>query len=145
VQTSRSHSPRDGSERGQAIVEFALTIPILLILLLGIVEFGHGLNSYLTVLASSRDAARLGAQGGATEATMLLLVGKETERLPTTLPSSSENCASGAGVCITQPSVGGSNAVKVKVCYDHQMIISFPGLTSLPMCSQTTMRVSSGS
>lgn len=141
-----SHSPHRKSESGQAVVEFALTLPILLLLLLGIIEFGHGLNSYLTVLSSARDAARLGAQGGATEATLLTLITKETERLPTTLPSVSENCSTGAGVCITQPTTGGSNAVKVKVCYDHPMVVGFPGFTGpLHMCSQTTMRVSSGS
>jgi Flp pilus assembly protein TadG len=137
--------PKRDRERGQAVVEMALTIPILLALLLGIIEFGHGINSYLTVLSSARDAARLGAQGGATESTLLAMVAKETERLPTVLPATSENCVSGAGVCITQPIVGGYNSVKVKVCYDHPMIVGFPPFTSpIRMCSQTTMRVSSG-
>jgi Flp pilus assembly protein TadG len=128
------------------MVEFALTLPMLLFLLLGVIEFGHGLNSYLTVLASARDAARLGAQGGATEATMLNLVAKETERLPTNVPTASENCGSGQGVCIEQITVSSTNAYRVKVCYDHPMIVGFPGMSgTLHMCSRTIMRVSSGS
>ena len=32
-------------ERGQALLEFALTAPLLLLMLLGLIEFGHALNS----------------------------------------------------------------------------------------------------
>jgi len=108
------------------------------------------MNSYMTVLAAARDAARLGAQGGATSASMLALVDTETDRLPTNLPASSENCGSGAGVCINQPvSIGNppTNAVRVKVCYDHPFIVGIPGVLAGPllMCSTTTMRVAGGS
>ncbi len=139
-----------GGERGQSLVEFALTLPLLISLLLGLVELGNGMNSYMTVLAAARDAARLGAQGGATSSSMLALVDTETDRLPTSVPTASQNCGSGAGVCITQPvSIGtpATNAVRVKVCYDHPLIVAIPGVLSGPllMCSTTTMRVASGS
>ena len=50
-------------DRGQALVEFALVMPIFLILVLGIADFGLALRSYITVTNSSREAARLGAVG----------------------------------------------------------------------------------
>jgi TadE-like protein len=44
--------------RGQSIVEFALMLPILLILLSGLFEFGFLFTQYLAVLDSARNAAR---------------------------------------------------------------------------------------
>lgn len=44
--------------RGQAMVEFALVLPLLLILLIGVFEFGRAWNVYHAVT----DAARLGAR-----------------------------------------------------------------------------------
>jgi len=46
------------SERGQAVVEFALVVPLLLALLLGIVQAGIAFNHYLAVTDAARAAAR---------------------------------------------------------------------------------------
>lgn len=46
------------SEAGQAIIEMALIMPLLLLLILGMLEFGWLLNGQLTVTASAREAAR---------------------------------------------------------------------------------------
>jgi len=48
-------------ERGQAAVEFALILPILMALLLGIIQFGIVFNNYVTIT----DAARAGARKAA--------------------------------------------------------------------------------
>ncbi len=50
-------------ERGQALVEFALALPILLILIFGLVDFGFGLKTHISVTNASREGARLGAVG----------------------------------------------------------------------------------
>lgn len=47
-------------EEGQAMVELALVLPILLLILLGIIEFGHIFYSYLVIQNASRDGARYG-------------------------------------------------------------------------------------
>jgi Flp pilus assembly protein TadG len=44
--------------KGQALVEMALVLPILLLLLFGIIEFGRILNAYIMVSNASREAAR---------------------------------------------------------------------------------------
>ncbi len=44
---------------GQSLVEFGLLLPILLMLFSGMVEFGFMLNSYLSLLDATRQAARL--------------------------------------------------------------------------------------
>lgn len=43
---------------GQSMVEFAIFLPILLMLLTGVVEFGFMLNQYLSLLHGTRQAAR---------------------------------------------------------------------------------------
>jgi Flp pilus assembly protein TadG len=47
------------NEKGAAAVEFALVVPILLLLLLGIVEFGRIYNAQMQLTAAARDGARV--------------------------------------------------------------------------------------
>jgi len=46
------------SEKGQAMVEFALILPILLILILGIIDFGRVLYTKSALTSLSQEAAR---------------------------------------------------------------------------------------
>ncbi len=54
---------------GQGLVEFALTLPIFVLLLMGVLEFGFLYNNILTVQFASRQgvsaAAQVGAEDGA--------------------------------------------------------------------------------
>ncbi len=53
---------RDGEllQRGQQLVEFALLLPLLLLLLMGIIEFGIAVFRYDTIANASREIARYG-------------------------------------------------------------------------------------
>ncbi|MBS4213279.1 MULTISPECIES: TadE/TadG family type IV pilus assembly protein [Neobacillus] len=53
------------SEKGQSLVEFALVLPVLLLLLFGIVDFGRILHAYLTIDHAGREAARAASIGSA--------------------------------------------------------------------------------
>jgi Flp pilus assembly protein TadG len=64
------------AEDGQAITEFALVLPVLVALLLGIIQFGIVFNNYLTITDAARAGARkaavsrfLGDNGAAAKAT----------------------------------------------------------------------------
>lgn len=48
-------------DKGQGIVEFALVLPILLILILGMIEFGWVLNGQITLNSALREGARAGS------------------------------------------------------------------------------------
>jgi Flp pilus assembly protein TadG len=52
---------RRGCQAGQGIVEFALLVPVFLILLLGMLEFGFAFNHNLTLEYATREGARAGA------------------------------------------------------------------------------------
>jgi Flp pilus assembly protein TadG len=156
-------------ERGQSMVEFALTAPMLIVLLLGLVEMGHAFNSYMTIVAASRDSARLGAQLGVTspssKPTLLNLVASETERLdnapipiasptstgsPSTSGTYGTNCGSSdPGVCVSwdsnAPASGGPTDkwVDVRVCYNHSLIVGIPSVVKddINLCSHTKIRI----
>jgi Flp pilus assembly protein TadG len=50
---------RKKHEEGQAIVEFALVLPIFLLLVMGILDFGWLFYNYISVENSARNAARI--------------------------------------------------------------------------------------
>ena len=49
--------------RGQSLIEFALVLPVLTILVLGIIDFGMGLRSYISLTNATREGARFAAVG----------------------------------------------------------------------------------
>ncbi len=126
------------NQRGQAIVEMALVLPILIMLIFGIVEFGRILNTYMEVTNLSREGARAGA------------VGKTDSQIISTV----QNSAAGLGLDTTiltvtpqpssySPRVRGSS-VTVQVTYPVDIIAPLIGTIigdPYPVTSQTTMRV----
>ena len=49
------------NERGQTMTEFAFVLPILLVLLFGIIQFGVVFNNYVELTDAARAASRKGA------------------------------------------------------------------------------------
>jgi Flp pilus assembly protein TadG len=49
------------NERGQTMTELALVLPILVVIVLAIAQFGVAFNNYVTVTDAARAAARKGA------------------------------------------------------------------------------------
>jgi Flp pilus assembly protein TadG len=66
---------RRDSERGQAVVELALVLPLFLMLLLGIVQFGTVFRDYVALT----DATRVGAR----QAAVSRSIQPESARVPT--------------------------------------------------------------
>ena len=52
------------NEKGQSLVEFAIVVIPLLLLVLGIVEFGWLFNGQIVLTSSAREGARVAAVGG---------------------------------------------------------------------------------
>jgi hypothetical protein len=51
-------------KRGQSFVEFALTMPVLLVIVAGVLEVGNLLTHYNRTVSVAREGARFGAAGG---------------------------------------------------------------------------------
>jgi hypothetical protein len=52
---------RQPGERGAALVEFALILPILILLIFGIIEFGRGYHTKTTLAHAAREGVRVAA------------------------------------------------------------------------------------
>jgi len=112
---------RAGSDysSGQATVEFAMLIPILLLVIAAAFQIALSLNCYLVVSSSSREGARIGAEtGDVAEAKRAAL--KASGGLP----------GEKANVEVDFPE-GHSKGNPIRVTVSHDMPILIPGLSSL--------------
>lgn len=75
-------------QRGQSLVEFALVIPLFLLLFVALIEFAMVLNAVLAINFASREASLIGAEAGnAGEADCVILAAVETAVGPPAAPS----------------------------------------------------------
>lgn len=61
--TRRTGKATRRGEKGQAVVEMALVLPVLVLLVVGTMEFGRLFGAYLTIAHAAREGARLGIAG----------------------------------------------------------------------------------
>ncbi|MCH7998421.1 MAG: pilus assembly protein [Chloroflexi bacterium] len=107
-------------EKGQALVEFALLVPIFLILLFAIVDFGMGFHSWITVTNSAREGARLGAVA-ATEQQII-------DRVHDTATLINEE--TNMDVLVTNAQGLPGESVVVQVDYDYDLITPLASLVA---------------
>lgn len=50
------------SKRGQSVVEFALILPVIMFLLLGMIELGFAINHNTSIVTATRQGARVGSE-----------------------------------------------------------------------------------
>lgn len=51
---------RRGNHRGQTLVEFAVVLPLLVLVLMGIFDFGRAIYAFNTISNAAREAVRVG-------------------------------------------------------------------------------------
>ena len=92
------------NENGQAVVEFALVLPILLLLLCGIIDFGWIFGNQLLANNATREAARYTAihyYDSNTDNDGVIAAGIVASRAPTLSSPSVETQASGDSITVT--------------------------------------------
>jgi Flp pilus assembly protein TadG len=86
------------SEDGAAAVEFALLVPVLLLLLFGIIDFARAFNAQVTVTHAAREGVRVQALGGTVaEAT----TAAQTAATPLTVTVTTAACTAGQPTSVT--------------------------------------------
>ena len=120
--------------KGQAIVEMAFILPILLLILMGIIEFGRIFNTYLLLTNASREGARVASVGGM-DSDVINSIGNVTPTLNQT------------SLKITIDPLEGARSrglpVTVTTTYNVQLICPIVNVilpNPFPLASQTTMR-----
>lgn len=92
-------------QKGQAIVETALILPIIILILTGIIDFGLMFNNYLVITNASREAVRNAAIGATDSEIQSLVVNMTTSldasKLSTTIYPSQALRKKGDEVVVT--------------------------------------------
>lgn len=113
------------NESGTSAVELALVMPILIMILFGIFQFGLAFNNYLAITHAAREGARMAAVGSYSQSAVI------QDALPA-VPSS---------VTLTYPDgQQQGNPVTVTVTENYLLDIPFFGARTIPLTSSGTMR-----
>lgn len=123
------------NQEGQALVEFALILPILLLLVMGILQFGMMLNSYLSIENASREGARAG------------IIGSSDSEIKSTVIATSPSLDPNIVIVTITPTEANRKSgetLTVKVTYNY--ILNVPIISSIfnnviELNGQTSMRV----
>ena len=137
--TSGSRRPGVCDSRGTEILELALVLPLLMIVVVGIIEYAFLFQSYEVVTNAAREGARVGVLPGygATDIQSRVaayLTAAGLPGTPTTVP---------ARVAPVAPETNPS--VRVSVTYTHQMSLLRPMLTLIGATSVSTLRFTASS
>jgi hypothetical protein len=109
--------------RAQGMTEFALALPIVLLLILGVVEFGRLMVTFSAVYTASREAARYGTANGISENGMPYY----------------RDCAGIIAAAVRIGTIGGVTASGVDIRYDNGPTDVEVPFESKPGCPQDTV------
>jgi Flp pilus assembly protein TadG len=119
---------RAKGQRGQALLEMAMTIPLLLVVTVGIFEFGRAYQTYQILTNSAREGARLAILPGSTLTNV-------QDRVRQYLTSGQVPNASLASINLTTGSVamgsGTSPSSVVTVSYPYTFVVLRPVMNLL--------------
>ena len=115
---SRGRTTRD---RGAVAVEFALVVPVLLLIVFGIIDFGRALNAQIVLTGAAREGVRLAALGESNAAVQAAVTAAAPDLSGVTATVES-NCPPGAGP--------NANA-RVEVSYNFSFITPIGAVASL--------------
>lgn len=148
VSSDTKKMTRARHETGQSLVEFALVLPIFLLILMAIVDFGWAFRGYIVTTNAAREGARwavIGAPAAGDDGVIAhtverssgVLTASQVKTYCNDVVSDLESCGAGANV-------------RVEVSYEYHYITPIGGILSfvtggvlpdpLRITSSTTMR-----
>jgi len=136
-------------ERGQSMVEFALVVPIFLVIVLGIVDFGMALRAYVTIENAAREGARYGVVDCDSTADVTEIKNKVVDMSGGLLEAAdvavdADSVSSGNQNCTSSlPAAGGT--ITVTATHTYNMITPLGNLVTslsgpITLSASTTMR-----
>jgi hypothetical protein len=119
-------------EHGQSLVEFAFTLPMILLLVLGVVDLGVGFKTYIGLTNAAREGVRwVSLHPDDTNcADAFSRIAQETERIG--LVMKSEFATDGYEVSFSPSGCNYSEGQRVTVSIDYEYELLFGTLTGLP-------------
>ena len=128
------------NQRGQAVTEFAVILPVLLLVLLAIYQFGVVFNNYIQVTAAAREGARKAAvsrTAGNCSAVQTLAISAARGAAPGL--NQSQMAVTVTATCTNNAYAPGTDT-KVTVTYPDAIAILGRVVASGNLSSSTTMR-----
>ena len=131
----RKHKPTRG-ERGQSLVELAITLPILILLLLGTLDFGMAIFSYSMLRDAAQEGAFYGSFNPANVAEIENRARNISPRTNDEVFSSPVRLTDKDLVQVSVKTLGGAcqgakngtaNSIQVKVFYKYPILMPFIG------------------
>jgi hypothetical protein len=130
---------KKGKERGAVAVEMAIVLPLLLLILLGIIEFGRALNVQVSLTQAAREGARYAAihhgEAGLNVSGTALAAAPALSGLPVSVTNDANSCSSTRNVTVTTqvtlPSLTG---------FFNATLFGTPGVFPLSMSGVGVMR-----
>ncbi len=122
-----------GSERSQSMVEFALVVPLFLVLVMGIIDFSMGFGSYVQLRNAAREGARFAVVGNPAGSYPTDCTGSVTNNVIGRVCTdvSDLNLADMQSVSVQYPDGQESgNSVVVNAQYRYQFITPLGGMVS---------------
>jgi Flp pilus assembly protein TadG len=95
-------------DRGAVAVEFALLLPLLLLIVFGIIDFGRALNAQITLTQAAREGARFASVGNLSAAVTTRTQNAALPLLTNVTTPTVTTCAVGAGVGVDAKVVASS-------------------------------------
>ena len=130
--------------RGQALVEFALILPVFFLLFAGMVDFGIALYSDITVINAAREGARIGVVDPGDVATIRSRVRSMSSNLEQARLKVTVTCERPEGitfVACSSPAWQSGDSTVVRVDYRYSMIFPLLFGTEVPLTSEVRMRI----
>ena len=107
-------------ERGQALIEMAITLPLLLLVTMGAVEFGRAYQHWQVLTNAAREGARIAVLPGFTDEAV-------KARVTTYMTSGQMSAPGGATITVTRnTALGDGTASTVVVDYPFTFIVLQP-------------------
>lgn len=149
TQISRRSRPR---QRGMALIEFALVLPVVLFILMGIIEMGWLVKNQLALANSVRDGARYAALGN-TSTNVIARIKNGAAQLNPSVQSSQIMLLQTADTTGSNPTYSNwpsdsgtkngvlvGNLVRIRVVYPHKTLTGFfPFLNNRSLDVSVTM------
>ena len=147
---------RRRKSRGQTLVEFALVFPVFILLLAGMIDFGFGFYSYMTMINGARIGARFGTvsptftsgitnavltSGVSSTATVSILCWSSTASGHTALPVEPPSTANGWVACNPGYTATAGDTISVTVNDTYHMIMPLTFGNSIPLSSNIQMAI----